>query len=55
MENYDTIKIDPRTIERLRICYYKNHENRSDSLTYDELVNNLLDKVEFENNIMKVI
>ena len=44
--NYDTIKLQPKTIQRLRNCYYNDHNNRPDTLTFDELVNNLLDKIE---------
>lgn len=56
--NYDTIKLHPKTIERLRTCYFRQEgNNRLDTLTYDELLNNLLDKIqeqkkESENKII---
>jgi hypothetical protein len=54
--NFDTIKLSYKTVERLRHCYFNNHEDRQNSLTYDELVNMLIDKVESEDKlkIMKV-
>jgi hypothetical protein len=56
--NFDTIKLSPPTIERLRCCYFRQEgNNRLDTLTYDELLNNLLDKIqeqkkESENKII---
>ena len=48
IENLDTIKLDPQTLSRLR-NYYISHradEYSKQTLTYTELLNHLLDKVE---------
>jgi hypothetical protein len=43
--NYDTIKLDPRTIDRLRHFFYLDKDNQQDTVTFDVLLN-LMDRVE---------
>jgi hypothetical protein len=54
-ENLDTIKLEPRTLARLKQCHFDVRTKLPETITYDELLNLLMDKVESsENKIMKV-
>ena len=45
-ENFDTIKLDPKTLIRLKHWHYGNRASLPETVTYDEVLNILLDKVE---------
>jgi hypothetical protein len=44
--NLDTIKLNPITLNRLKHWHFGNRANLPETITYDELFNILLDRVE---------
>ena len=44
--NFDTIKLQPATLTRLRNCCRDDKQRPDSPITYDELLNRLMDKVE---------
>jgi len=45
VENYDTIKVSPSTLTRLKNISLKEYHQHPDKITFDELINELLDRV----------
>ena len=45
-ENVDTIKLNPITLNRLKQWHFGNRSSLPETITYDELFNILLDRVE---------
>ena len=52
-ENYDTIKLLPQTLARLKHYYFSKRQkiDAPDTNTFDELVNYILDKLEPKGGI----